>query len=64
MIISSQFEFVSMQFHHRNLTFYPNYVIISLKILEISQDFRKKISRFFWDKMRFIDTFENVQIDF
>ena len=41
MIISSQFEVVTMQFHHWNLTFYPNYVIISKKKLKISQDFKK-----------------------
>ena len=63
MVISSQFEVVSMQFHHRNLTFYPNYVIISLKILEISQDFRKNFE-IFRHEMRFIDTFENVEKDF
>ena len=32
MIILSQFEVVTIQFHHWNLTFYPNYVIISKKI--------------------------------
>ena len=45
------------------MRFYPNYVIISLKILEISQDFRKNFE-IFRHEMRFIDTFENVEKDF
>ena len=46
MIILSQFEVVTMQFHHWNLTFYPNYEIISKKKLEISQEFNKIFSDF------------------
>ena len=46
----SQFKVVSMQFHLRNLAFYPNYLIISKKNWRLVRIFRKLTHQNFYYK--------------